>query len=283
MTVDELMAAARACGFSPLDVLPTIARPAALLTPGPRHGDSDTHSQLGGLPALPGSVDWPAKDGTSLSFIAQIDLASQPRALAEQGFPSEGLLLFFYDAEQSTWGFDPNDRGSFAVTYVPDPSSAVLTNHPDDVPAHARYGPVPLASELTMMLPPWESVVVEELKLTRAQLDAYQALLERLGEDEEWANRCIVGGYPDQIQGDMTLECAMVSAGLFCGDGEAFKDPRRPELQRQATEWRLLLQVPSSEASGMMWGDAGCLYYWIRAEDLRARRFDRAWMILQCS
>jgi uncharacterized protein YwqG len=33
----------------------------------------------------------------------------------------------------------------------------------------------------------------------------------------------------------------------------------------------------------MMWGDAGCLYYWIRAEDLRARRFDRAWMILQCS
>jgi len=33
----------------------------------------------------------------------------------------------------------------------------------------------------------------------------------------------------------------------------------------------------------MMWGDMGMLYFWIRAEDLAARRFERVWMILQCS
>lgn len=33
---------------------------------------------------------------------------------------------------------------------------------------------------------------------------------------------------------------------------------------------------------GLMWGDAGCLYFRIRRDDLEARRFDQAWLILQC-
>ena len=32
-----------------------------------------------------------------------------------------------------------------------------------------------------------------------------------------------------------------------------------------------------------MWGDVGRLYFWIRDADLRARRFDATWLILQCS
>jgi uncharacterized protein YwqG len=55
-----------------------------------------------------------------------------------------------------------------------------------------------------------------------------------------------------------------------------------PSAASSALEWRLLLQVPSADAAGMMWGDVGCLYYWIRQDDLAARRFDRSWMILQC-
>ena len=30
-------------------------------------------------------------------------------------------------------------------------------------------------------------------------------------------------------------------------------------------------------------GDVGRIYYWMPSEDLAARRFDRAWLILQCS
>jgi uncharacterized protein YwqG len=78
------------------------------------------------------------------------------------------------------------------------------------------------------------------------------------------------------------LECALVSAGLSCGDATAYQDPRLPEFRKHAREWRLLLQVPSAESAGMMWGDLGCLYYWIRNDDLDARRFDRCRMILQC-
>ena len=34
--------------------------------------------------------------------------------------------------------------------------------------------------------------------------------------------------------------------------------------------------------AGMMWADAGMLYYWIRDDDLAAQRFDRAWCVMQC-
>ena len=200
----------------------------------------------------------------------------------DQGFPPEGLLGFFYDAEQSTWGFDPMDVGSFAVVYVRDPAVASpVSDWPADLPDYARYHACDLASEATVSLPPWECVLIGELNLDRAQLDAYQDILERAPGDE-WASRSLLGGYPDQIQGDMMLECELVSAGLYCGDATAYEDPRLPDFRRQAHEWRLLFQVPSSDSAGMMWGDVGCLYYWIREKDLEARCFDRSWMIFQC-
>ena len=42
------------------------------------------------------------------------------------------------------------------------------------------------------------------------------------------------------------------------------------------------LQLDSDDAAKMMWGDAGRLYFWIRDQDLRERRFDKTWMIYQC-
>ena len=33
---------------------------------------------------------------------------------------------------------------------------------------------------------------------------------------------------------------------------------------------------------GLMFGDCGSIYFYIREEDLQACRFDRVWLILQC-
>jgi uncharacterized protein YwqG len=41
--------------------------------------------------------------------------------------------------------------------------------------------------------------------------------------------------------------------------------------------------LDTDDDAGMMWGDGGMLYFWIRREDLEKSRFDRCWMILQCS
>ena len=49
-----------------------------------------------------------------------------------------------------------------------------------------------------------------------------------------------------------------------------------------AATGRSLLQLGTDEKLGMNWGDNGQLYLWIRRDDLRARRFDKAWLVLQC-
>lgn len=278
MNAEQLVSTARDVGFSDLSSIQPLVRGAVVLTPdGQRH----ERSRFGGRPELPASLGWPQWGGKSLSFIGQIDLAGQPEVLAQEGFPRVGLLLFFYDAEQSTFGFEPKDAGSFPVIYVPDSGELITPHWPDDLPEVARYTACALPSEETISLPPSESVVIQDLHLEQEQLDAYHDLVGQLTDDEVWSRRGLLGGYPDQIQGDMMLQCALVSAGLDSGDSRAYKDPRLPWFREEARNWRLLLQVPSVEEAGMMWGDVGCLYYWIHDEDLSARRFDRSWMILQ--
>ena len=80
----------------------------------------------------------------------------------------------------------------------------------------------------------------------------------------------------------MALECQLVTHGLSCGWTWPKDDPRYAELEAGASAWRLLAQIESElEHSDMCFSDAGTLYYWIRDEDLRARRFGAAWMICQ--
>ena len=282
MIRDEVVGVAKAVGFRHLDSVAELARRTVLLRPNAGGSGSPAGSRLGGLPALPRDVAWPSREGKSLAFVAQINLEELP-SLADEGFPVSGLLSFFYDAEQSTWGFDPGDAGSFAVLFAPDTLAVDLRETwPRDVPEHARYRRCDLVPETIATLPPWESLLIDRLGLAREQLDLYMDVLERLSSERAWGVRTLLGGYPDQIQGDMMLECELVSAGLYCGDATAYQDPRLPLFKEQAVSWRQLLQIQSCDEAGMTWGDVGCLYYWIRDSDLRARRFDAAWMVLQC-
>ena len=90
-------------------------------------------------------------------------------------------------------------------------------------------------------------------------------------------------GHSENIQGDMELECQLVTNGLYCGDPSGYQDPRAAALIAGAADWVLLLQIDSDEDNcGMMWGDSGRIYLWIRREDLQARRFAQAHLILQC-
>ena len=74
----------------------------------------------------------------------------------------------------------------------------------------------------------------------------------------------------------------LVTNGIYCGDPKGYADPRAKELEKNQTQWRLLLQLDSDEAASMMWGDLGRVYFWIRERDLQDQRFDRTWTILQC-
>lgn len=53
-----------------------------------------------------------------MAFLCQLDLETIPRSESTMLLPKDGILYFFYDQEQSTWGFDPNDRGSWSIIYL---------------------------------------------------------------------------------------------------------------------------------------------------------------------
>jgi hypothetical protein len=150
---------------------------------------------------------------------------------------------------------------------------------PEDLPEHATFPACAVRLEPAWSLPPFGST---DFPPIGPYTDEVDELLEGLAEFLS-DSRSILFGYPGQIQDDMQEECALVTGGLYCGDPSGYEDPRAASLREQAPHWALLFQVASEEAAGMMWGDTGCLYYWMRDADLRRRDFDQAWMILQCS
>jgi uncharacterized protein YwqG len=242
--------------------------------------DAPSRSHFGGSPHLPPGMAWPVRNGNRLGFLARVSLAEMRRAHVIEWLPDAGALLFFYDLEAQPWGFDPKDRGSWAVLLAPDLPEPV---------SQAPAGVERQASELSHrnvafrrvdVLPSVERHSVELLGLSEAEGDRYCDLAETVCQE---APKHQIAGFPAPIQGDdMELECQLASNGLYCGDGTASSDRRAESLTPGAANWKLLLQFDSDEALGVMWGDAGMIYYWIEADAAREGRFENTWLILQC-
>ena len=235
-------------------------------------------SRLGGDPDLPSGTEWPRKRGAPLSFIGQLDRADVARVDDEGVLPRDGLLSFFYDATtQEARGFDPADRGSWQVSQLPAGTQLRRTPAPEDLAADGRLTGVGWRPRAELCPAPYESRVVERQGMSVEEQEAYGDLIE---PGDEAIHRVL--GHPDPVQGEMQLECQLASNGVFVGGPEGYRDARVLDLGPGADDWRLLLQVDSDDAADMMWGDAGRIYFWIRDQDLRAGRFERCWVILQC-
>jgi uncharacterized protein YwqG len=129
--------------------------------------------------------------------------------------------------------------------------------------------------------PDWQDERVYRLNLTDEQVDEYDELCRSVFGDGPAHH---LRGYPSPAQGnEMDLECQLVSHGLYCGNLSWRQDPRAKKLEAGRSDWTLLLQLDSDDEAGMMWGDSGMLYFWIKRDDLQKARFENCWMILQCA
>jgi len=241
-------------------------------------------SKLGGKPDLPDGVEWPSWQGHALGFLGQLNLAEISGFACCNLLPKSGLLYFFYDPDQGTWGFDPEDKGSWKVISSSGPVDQLARrNHPEEIPDYARFRPCAVKFFEALSMPGAESLPIAELELSEREKEKYWDFLEEF-RNQHWAEEGHqILGRPDEIQGDMQLECQLVSNGLYCGDESGYRSPRREQLDPGAAAWKLLLQMDSDENAAMMWGDLGSLYFWIHEKDLQTGNFDNAWMILQCS
>ncbi len=249
-------------------------RPAVHLRPRSEGG----FSRLGGLPMMPADMEWPEWKGKPQAFLAQLDLSEIHRALPSF-LPAAGYLYFFYDQEQGTAGFDPNDVGAWRVSFYQGDATQLAE----------RPAPAGLAAECIfkakLVVPRRIELLPDSQRLPRADWDwrrdgeAYEELRSAALEGETDHQ---VLGYPTPVQNDgMELECQLASNGVYVGNPEGYKDPRVAGLKAGATEWKLLLQLDTDDDTGWMWGDVGTLYFWVRESDAQRGDFSKVWMIFQ--
>lgn len=277
------------------------------------------HTKLGGLPDLPAGASWPMRPAYpdaaqrgqypraserphagrlltafALNFLAQINFAQIWAAgPVDEDIPRTGLLSIFYNITDKPWGAVPADALALQLYFqerVPsDLQRLPLPETLQALPAHWHLGELECALHTALTPLPVASAdwKVHAARFSREQQDAYADWLSDAADcnasadGQDW--RCHhVGGWPTPIQGDMQTRCALVAGGLDSGMAEHWCDPATRPLRDTATEWLLLLQIGTDEQAGFNWGDEGQLYLWIRREDLRARRFDQARLVLQC-
>lgn len=235
-------------------------------------------SKLGGHPDLPADLSWPTLKKQPQAFLAQIRLADVQAFDSEKRLPPRGMLWFFYDATQQTFGEQPEDRAGWTIFFTADPAPRLQRQPtPVGLPAASLFPTCALTpnNELTLALQP--ELEIPNCDWSDVEQQAYENVLEILHPPEERAlphHRLL--GYPDTIQDDMREQCQLISNGVTDSD-----DPRAEKLLAGASDWQLLLQIDSDASAKMRWGNNGMLYYWIRQVDLQSRRFDKSWLVLQ--
>ena len=234
-------------------------------------------SKFGGMPDVPADFAWPEWKGLPQSFIAQIRLEEIHPYDVDGVLPTQGLLWFFYDAQQQTYGADPADKGGWRILFAKQPPNLQRATPPTTLPTTSQFQACSLSfsSELTLSLQP--HLELTNFDWTDEEQQKYETFIATFPTPEDRRaihNRLL--GNPETLQDDMRLQCQYVSNGVTDES-----DPRAVTLAKDALEWQLLLQVDSDEHAGMQWANTGLLYYWLKKADMQACLFDASWLVLQ--
>ncbi|MBI3967220.1 MAG: DUF1963 domain-containing protein [Chloroflexi bacterium] len=115
--------------------------------------------------------------------MAQIDLEQVAGHDLCRKLPPAGLLSFFYDSEQSIWGFDPADRGGWQVVFTPPGTPLVRMDFAPELPNYAMFDCRALRRQPELTYSPWESFGVNQLRLSREELVADHAVFLGAADD----------------------------------------------------------------------------------------------------
>ncbi len=236
-------------------------------------------SKIGGSPDLPKDFEWFEFKENPMSFLAQINLNEISDYDIENKLPNKGILYFFYDSEQNVWGFDPKDKaGSKVFFYDGDVSKLERKEKPNSLDEYSYFNSCSLNFKSSINMLDYQSSLMDGFTLEDEEEGNYENLIEEIYEDEIFK----LLGHSNNVQGGMELECELVTNGIYCGGPEGYQNPKRKNLEENKGLWNLLFQMDSSDDIGTMWGDCGRIYYWIRENDLKERKFENSWAVLQC-
>lgn len=232
-------------------------------------------SKIGGRPDLPSSTPWPSEPNeVPLSFLAQFNLSELPSNGVEHGFPSNGMLYFFYSSDQSSWGDQKENEQSFKCIFIEKPQDLQRLDFPPLL-MEGKFHACKLSFQTAFGLPNREYDFVD----IHLSPEEHEPFIDASINSATHFSKLL--GHANIVQGpSMEQECVLAPQGY------AYADLQKPEIKQlveaEKGDWMLLFQLDSEPAPDMCWGDVGRLYFWIKKQDFENRRFDRVWQILQC-
>jgi uncharacterized protein YwqG len=211
--------------------------------------------------------------------LVQVNLAEVAPFDEARLLPTSGMLYFFYLEANSRLGHYPVHGEILEVLYSPQEGEHRRASSPNNLPSEEVYRGLALSPHLEWTVPGYDDLkemVEREGMLDEPKIDAGLAHWDDLVEEvadlqglgPRYRPKHRMLGYPDFIQ-----------AG-GCGSGD----------------WKLILQVdsdprfsspspyddPDCPGPGMMWGDAGRIFFGIEQPDLAAQDFTAVWALFEC-
>lgn len=270
------------------------ARNSIRLTIGGAENEKSGATRFGGRPDVPEGFEWPYFEGEDfngetkkrpLSFIAQFDLDEISKFDTENLLPKTGVLSFFYEMNTQKWGYDPDDKGCARVFWFEDKSKLHLAEFPEDMEDWCRMPALKIALKSEKSYQSGVDFMLQRENEMTERWDEFDEICEKLGVEEDGEISKLLG-WANPIQGNMTMECELISRGYYLGEGWDDVTPldRQEAEQWSAKDWLLLFQLDIVYDGDfeLMFGDGGRIYFYIRKDDLAARNFDDVWLILQC-
>ena len=218
---------------------------------------ADSLSHFGGVPTVPLGFTWPfvvLPDGRdrALSFVLQVDCSDIPEDGRLGLMPDHGQLYVFLDLDWGThwvWSvrYEKGDPETFVPARVPD-------GLPRAYPSQAVWRGPRRDDDWPSLLPSWsfEPVLVPG------------AETEEGGDEDRYDDGVLVrpdATFPQELHASVH-QMMLCPPSYVQGDAEA-----------RIGEWLLLLELSSDPPVGHHFGE-GVLQFWIRPDDLAARRFD---------
>ena len=235
-------------------------------------------ARLGGRPCVPDDFEWPVWEGHGpLAFVGEVGLDAVARTGLDPGLalPTEGrLLAFYFDGSYDDFVgvVGPWDTESLAGARLIPLSDDRAGCRDRPAPERVReFRPQDLTARQVTTFPDAEHPVWEQLDLVIEDDD----LIDQLDGLHDGAPLHQIGGWADPVQGPVELE---VADAELAGPGVAGQD-----VDAEALKWSPLLQIDSDDASEMMWGDSGRLYWLTRSGDSAPGILDRVSFTWQCS
>lgn len=252
--------------------LKAVMKPSLRLRTQPLEGEPTIgESRIGGLPDLSKETIWPTCEGVPLMFLAQINLGDIASYEISSVLPREGILSFFaLDPHSDITPFTAIGSGVIEEKKT----CEVIYSLENSLERRDAPGDITLLEQCSILIsredtfPPIESAMYESLSLEAEAASALLEVVEGVYMDDETIHRMF--GYPNQVQGDLYA----LAQRYF---DKAWEDPNWETLAERGKDLILLFQIDSDENTGIMWGDGGTLYFFVKPEDLVKRDFSDVW------